>query len=572
MTGDSAAPMDTSSSDPLLQLAAAEVLQAEMLAPGALIDLVTRGLIRKDDRPKQASLESQYERLQDRHREILEARGCVDRLQRRMAPRSLLSELLPLPTGGTPPPGPEDPDVVRLFGLLESLGLQVRGVANPRAVVANLPRILDHLHVEGRECLDRLADTDRQIDLLQKQAPPGTLVEPEGFFVLTPEGDAALPEAPVVEAFEAALQGGFGPLALRGPSASHFRADPANLLAYLMEGMARGERPSALISAYDDLLVAFERVGIFSEVRTPRAKIAFLIRLLRSAREEPKRAFLWCSRERLNALAGRMGEQAPASLWSGGWYLPYAVDLFLADGNLLGDEEEMDRRARLMEAVRSVQSDLLQEIRITDGQCLRLALALMHLARTRNFAPGILLDRFLRQAFEVIGEAVKVAPYDLGDRGTRLLFGAHLAHAAGYQRARLDACLDAYRALQARVEAEPHGGHSHASTLHAFATLDRLERLGTPLSLDTYLGLRARLHKRLNHHKPVSRVFRTDQILAGDEAALLANLTARACFQGLVPPEGARHHPDVGLAGLYEPREPGLPPVLGSPFGSLMLI
>lgn len=555
--------------DALKILAATESVKVETLGRDTLQDLVSRGLIRKEERPKQASLESRYDALQERHRGILEARSCVDRLQKRMAPKSLLSGLLP--AGGPSRPGPLDPDVTELYGLLQTLGIEVRGLKGPEKVTASLDLILDYLLLEGRECLDRLADIDRELDLLQKQAPAGTLVEPEGFFALTSDGEAALPEAPVMEAFEAALQASFGTMALRGPSAAHFREDPGGLLAYLLEGMSRGERPSALISDYDNLLSAFERVGPFSEIRSVRAKIGLMVRLLRSTRDDPKRAYLWCNRERLNALTTRAKPFIPATLAGAGWHFAYATDLFLADGNLAGDEPQMDLRTRLLTAVLEVQRGELMEVRITDGQSLRLALALMHAARVRNFAPGILLDRFLRQAFEGINEAAQAAPFGLGDRGTRLLFGVHLACAAGWIKARLQPCVTAYLALQERLQPEAHGAHIHQAALHAYATLDRLERLGAPVDVETYLGIRARIRKRLNHHKILARALHTECALAGDEAALLSNLTARVCFAGVKVPEGAKHLPDVGLAGLYEIREPGLPPVLGTPFGSLML-
>lgn len=555
--------------DHLKLLAAAETVHLEAIGAEGLDELVARGLLQKDERPKQASLEHRYEAQQEAHRLILEARGCADRLQRRMAPRSRLAGLLP--HGAPPRPGPEDPDVLRLLDLLEHLKLQVRGVKGPEEVTAHLDRIQEYLQVEGRECLDRLGDTDRELDLLQKQAPPGTLVEPAGFFTLTRAGEAALPEAPVLEAFEAALQTAFGPLTHRSASSSHFREDPASLLAFLLEGMARGESPSALVSGYENLLEAYERVAAFADLRSLRAKIAVLVRLLRAAREEPKRAYLWCNRERLQALMARMRPLVPGSLAASGWQLPYAVDLFLADGNLTGDEAQLDLRTRIFEAVHRVQSELLQDTRIADGQFVRLGLAITQAARARNFAPGILMERFVRQAFETVMEAAHAAPYDLGDRGTRLLFGAHLAHAAGFAKARLQPTLTAFSALQEHLQDGSHPLLPAQARLHAFATLDRLDRLGAAMPLEAYAGLVRRLHKRLSHHKVVSRAFRTEQAVAGDEAALLANLAARVCFQGLPVPAEARRHPDVGLAGLYEGREAGLPPLLGGPFGTLML-
>ncbi len=556
--------------DHLKLLAAAESLRLEAIGQEGLAELMARGLIAKDERPKQVSLEARYEALQETHRCFLEARGCADRLLRRMAPRSRLAGLLPL--GAPPRPGPEDPDVLQLMGLLERLKIQVRGVKDLDQIPAHLDRIQEYIQVESRECLDRLADTDREIDLAQKQAPPGTLVEPEGFFTLTAAGEAALPEAPVFEAFEAVLQTAFGPLTHRSASSAHFREDPASLLAFLLEGLARGGRPSALVGEYEHLLEAYDRVAIFTDLRSLRARIAFLVRLLRSTRDEPKRAYLWCNRERLQALVGRIRPLVPSSVAASGWHLPYAVDLFLVDGNAAGEEDQLDQRARLFEAVHRLQTDLLQDTRIADGQFVRLALAITQAARVRNFAPGILLERFLRQAYEAVMEAAQGAPYDLGDRGTRLLFGAHLAHAAGFARGRLQPCLGAFGALREALQEAGHGTFLPVQAqLHAFATLDRLERLGRPVPLGDYLGLLARLRKRLNHHKLVSRAFRTEQALAGDEAGLITNLAARVCCQGPALPADARRHPDAGLAGLYEGRDPGLPPILGSPFGTLML-
>jgi hypothetical protein len=556
--------------DCLQTLAAAETVRLEAIGREALDDLLARGLIQKDERPKQASLESRYEALQETHRQILEARGCAERLQRRMAPRSRFAGLLGV--GIPPPPGPEDPDVVRLLELLELLKIQVRGVKDLEQIPARLDRIQDYIQVEGRDCLDRLADTDREIDVLQKQAPPGTHVEPGGFFTLTPAGEAALPEAPVIEAFEAALQTAFGPLTHRSASSSHFREDPASLLVYLLEGMALGGRPSTLVSEYENLLAAYDRVAYFSDLRSLRAKISFLVRLLRAARDEPKRAYLWCNRERLNALVTRMRALVPSSVAASGWHLPYAADLFLADGGLSGDEGQAEGRTYLFEAIHRVQTELLMDTRIADGQFVRLVLTLTHAARVRNFTPGILMERFVRQAYETVIEAAQEAPYQLGDRGTRLIFGTHLAHAAGFAKPRLRGVLDSFRVLHERLQGEGHGTALPVQAqLHAFATLDRLERLGAPVPLEAYAGLVARLRKRLRHHKVVVRAFRTEQALAEDEAALIANLAARVCFQGLSLPEGARRHPDVGMAGLYEGREAGLPPALGSPFGTLML-
>jgi len=182
--------------DHLKLLAASESVRLEAIGRAGLDDLITRGLIRKDVRPQQASLEVRYEALQETHRQIVEAKGCADRLQRRLVPKSRLAGLLP--RSASAGPGPDDPDAVELVRLLEFLKIQVRGVKGSEDVLPQLDRIQEYLQVEGRECLDRLANTDREIDQVQKQVPPGTQVEGEGYFRLTAAGEAALPEAPVM--------------------------------------------------------------------------------------------------------------------------------------------------------------------------------------------------------------------------------------------------------------------------------------------------------------------------------------------------------------------------------------
>jgi hypothetical protein len=312
---------------------------------------------------------------------------------------------------------------------------------------------------------------------------------------------------------------------------------------------------------------------MFADSPALRAKIAFLVRLMRASREDPKRAYLWCTRERMNLLLTRMQGILPPTVAASGWRWPYAADIFLVDGGLAGDESLVEPRIRLFEAVHRIQAELLQDVRIRDGQFFRLALVLAHAARLRNFSPGILMDRFVRQALEAAMEASQAAPYDLGDRGTALLFGTHLAHAAGYAKPRLQGPMQAFAALHARLgDGDPALRVSVQVLLHAFATLDRLERLGAPLTVEAYADLFDRVRKRLRHHKAVGRAFSTARIKAGDEAALASNLCAMICFRGVPVPERLQPPPDAGLAGLYEGRATGRPPLLGSPFGTLLLL
>jgi hypothetical protein len=154
-----------------------------------------------------------------------------------------------------------------------------------------------------------------------------------------------------------------------------------------------------------------------------------------------------------------------------------------------------------------------------------------------------------------------------------LLFGVHLAHAAGFAKAKLPPVLAAYAAIQERFH-ERDAAHriSTQVLLHTFSTLDRLARLGAPLPLADYEGLFLRVRKRLRHHKAISRVFGTAQAKAGDEAALASNLCAQVCFRNLALPGETAFHPDAGVAGLYEDRIPARPPQMGSCFGTLLLV
>ena len=54
--------------DCLKLLAASETMRLEAIGRAGLEELLAQGLIQKDERPKQASLETRYESLQEVHR------------------------------------------------------------------------------------------------------------------------------------------------------------------------------------------------------------------------------------------------------------------------------------------------------------------------------------------------------------------------------------------------------------------------------------------------------------------------------------------------------------------------
>lgn len=558
------------SRDLLLKIAGSEAIQLEPAQEAQLQDLIQEGLVGQLDNPRQMDLEARYNTLQETHQLFLEVKACLDRLQRRLAPKSRLAEFFP--TGGAPRPSPEDPDVARIFELLQALGIQVREVDRAEQVPDRIGRIKDRIQVDSRDCLDRLASTDRELDALQKNTPPGTLIDQRGHFALTEAGERTLPEAQAMEELESAFHAVAGPRKHKIAEYSHFREDPANLLAFVMEGQTRGAKASAVVADFEALSDAFERQVPFSEIPSVRTKNAFLIRLIRAYREDPKRPYLWCNRERLLGLMAQMRALIPATVMASGWGFPYAVDLFIVNHGP-GDpsEQEPDRR-RLFEAIQARLATHLQDVRIGDGQFTRLALALMHGARVRNFSPSILLDRFVKVVLEAASEGSAVAPHDLGDRGAKLIFGFHLAQAAGFSKDRIGAWTGRFAELEGAFAEEGRNRRTPAQVvLHALVSLDRLDRAGHPVTPRAYADTFLRIRRRLIHHTGIARAFGTEHASADDQVFLAANLAAHTCFAGHSGALPGRRVPDVGLAGLYEPQDQASAPLLGQPFGTLML-
>lgn len=562
--------MHVSAHDLLLQIAGHESVQLEPGQESQLAELIEAGHLLRIENSRHQSLEARYNTLQETHQFYLEAKACVDRLQRRVAPRSRLAGFFP--TGGGSKLAPDDPDVIRIFELLGTLGLQVRDVEHPEQVPERIDRIKDRLQVDGRDCLDRLASTDREIDALQKSTPPGTLIDQLGHFALTESGEQTLPEAQSMEELESAFHAVAGPRKHKITDYAHFRDDPANLLAFVMESQGRGEKASAVVAEFEALSDAFERQVPFAEIASVRIKNAFLIRLIRAYRETPKRPYLWCNRERLQGLMSKMRGLIPHSVVASGWHLPYAADLFIASPGSGDPADQELERIHLFEAIQASLSTHFQEIRIGDGQFTRLALALMHSARVRNFSPSILLDRFVKVAMEAAYEGSIIAPRDLGDRGTKLLFGFHLAHAANFAKDRIAAWSGRYSEIETAFEVEGRNRQFPAQiTLHALVALDRLERAGHPLNTQDYAETILRIQRKLHHHKGIARAFGTEQALADDQAFLAANLTAHTVFGSHQEAAQPKRQPDVGLAGLYEPQDQLSAPLLGQPFGTLIL-
>ena len=545
------------------------------LEPGEgplLVELGEAGLVhRVDAAPRQADLQARYEALQETHRHFQEAKGCLERLERRLAPRSRLGGLF---SAGKPLlPTERDPDLLRLDELMRILDIRVPGVAGPKEMPVRLDKIRDRIVVDGRACLDRLALLDREIGALQKSPVPGAQIDPEGCFALTAAGERVLPEAGAMDDLEAAFNAVAGSNRHRIDDYALFRDDPANLLAFVMEGLSRGDRPSRVVSEFEALADAFEHLAPFTEIRSMRVKNAFLMRLIRAYPGQSQYPYLWCNRERIQGLLARMVDLAPPSVVSSRWHLLYAADLLIAGSGEGMPLQWDERRIQVYQAVQRRLTAQLQGIDIGDGQFLRLAIALFHEILPRNFASGLLLDRAVAQMVEAAFEAMVHAPGDLGGAGARLLFGYHLAHLAQFVRARVDAAAQAY----ARVEAPFLDGDGRKipvqAVLHALVALERMAQWGLAVPPGEYAGTFARIQARLQQHKGLSRAFGSEQVMAEDPSFLAANLTARAYAAQVRGPNGSgtKRLSDTGMAGVYEPPGRRGAPLLGLPFGTLML-
>lgn len=352
---------------------------------------------------------------------------------------------------------------------------------------------------------------------------------------------------------------------------SLFRDDPASLLGLLLEAQALGGLPSRVVADYEVLADAFERLAIYNDIGATRVRNAFLMRLIRANPSQPQAPFLWCNRERLQALISRMQELAPAAVAASPWLILYATDLLIAGPGDVLSAGEPERRLMLYGAIQQRLTRQCQGVDVSDGQFLRLALAILHGVLPRNIANPMILDRLVGRIAETAIEAMQHAPADLGGSGARLLFGFHLAHHAQFALADLDASAEAYL----RVEAPFRGPQqerlaSIQVVLHALVAQDRALRAGLSLTPEEYAGTFFRIRRRLQQNKDLARAFATERAVVDDEPFLAANLTAQA-YLAREMGTAAPGRPDVGLAGIYEPPEHRSAPLLGLPFGTLML-
>jgi len=554
----------------LLRLAGQErvVLEdTEKLKP-----LLEQGLIEPEAVSPRLDLQARYEAQQERHRSLLEAKNLAEALHQRSAPRSGLGRWIP---GSTPQPlNPEDPQIQALFALLGSLGIQVRDCLQPADIPTRLERIREHLHLEDRDCLDRLGSIDRSLNALDKRVSDSILVEGFGPVVLTDVGRRMLPEAPVLQEVEAVFNLISGPRRQKIEDFAHFREDPATLLACVLDNASRMERIADVVSTFEAIAVSLDRTAAYREIPDLRHRNAFLIRLLRCFKDQPDKAHLWCGRERLQALGARVVAQFPPERHKRGEHLGLAVDLLLVGLQHLEPEALAQKQEERLRLFQLIQSKLAAhpDLRPTEAAFGRLALAMLHAALARNAAGPVLAAALVPRMLEGALSAMKAAPAELGDPLSRICFGFHLAHWADFQPQREPGVLRLYRSIEAAFAPEGRQLRTPVQVmLHALATLQRLHGQGAMLSPEEYAGTLHRIRLFLRGHKDLARAFQTDSVQANDEIFLAANLAARAYFlqeEGLFETPSMR---DVGVAGTYETLDLPQAPLLGQGFGTLML-
>jgi len=535
--------------DLLLQIASQGVLT--LADPLSMDRLLEQGLVRRADAPRVDGLRTQYEAFQERHSCLLEAKALLDRLQ---APRKGLSRWL---SGGTDSPSREE--LPLLHALLATLGIQVRDAETPEELLPRLERVRDHLLVEDRDCMDRLAGLDREIQLQEKQGTETVRVESFGYVALSEKGRGLLPETRVMEDVESVFNLVSGPRRQKIVDYDHFRKDPATLLAFVLASPSRAE----VVDTFEALAEALERVR---DLQDFRHRNALIIRLMRCFRKEPRQAHLWCARERLQELGTRTEALLPPSLTRGSLRYPLGVDLFLAGPGSPEPNLRFEERQRLMESVLNQLRPDLSFLQVGEATTGLLGLGLMHEALRRQVSGPVLAGRLVKRMLGVSLEAMAQAPPELGEPSVRLMAGFHLAHWADFQAPRLPGVLESYRGLAGALDTlEQRKTLPVTVVLHALGVLEGLKSLGCPVEPSEYLGTLQRILQRLRSHRDLSRAFQAEHLLE-EELLLAANLSARAYFPRVE--SGAGHLPGLGVAAAYEAPDQGAP-LLGHAFGGL---
>jgi hypothetical protein len=227
-------------------------------------------------------------------------------------------------------------------------------------------------------------------------------------------------------------------------------------------------------------------------------------------------------------------------------------------------------RMKAFGVIQQLAQEGLSGMSLGELTLLQLEIAMLHSALAQNFAASALLERVVKQMIEAILEGARCAPKELLHQDSRILFGFHMAHLAGFVTGRIGPLSEKAAQIETALRNEGQRVPLQVA-LHMLLSLERLERLGTTVALRKYTATFSRIRSKLQQHKGIARALRMEGIPPEDELFLAACLTARCYLFRTQEGTKAKKLLDVGLAGAYEPREPSCPPLLGMPFGTLML-
>jgi hypothetical protein len=322
------------------------------------------------------------------------------------------------------------------------------------------------------------------------------------------------------------------------------------------------------VQIFEDLAEPFEYQTAGLGVRSTRIRNAFLIRLLRINRQNPKAAFAWANRERLRALADQAKGFLPASMTGEGWPLIYGLDVLVAGP----PEVTAETRRELLETILLALAKAFPEQAARDGQGIRLAFAMLQAVLERRLQSASLVERYVQVMAAATQEGRKAAPQDLPDEGSRLIFGYHLAHLSGFIPTRVPDQVARFTQLESALGNQGQTrGTPLQVVLHGMMSLERLARLDLATSVEEYAATFLRVRAWIQRHKDLGRAFHNEHGRAEDIPFLAANVTAQAYFSRAGQATQARAVADVGVSAAYEAPDRSAAPLLGQPFGTLML-
>jgi hypothetical protein len=333
-----------------------------------------------------------------------------------------------------------------------------------------------------------------------------------------------------------------------------------------MENPAGGENQSDSITAFEELAERIRRQSSQLGISSPRILNAFMFRLLRLYRTNPRTLTVWGNKEKLQTFLDQARPYLPKSLEGEGWPLVYGMDIMLSGRQESGPEG----RRWLLETILAELSKAFPELEARQGHGIRLAVAMLQALLDRRLNTPMMVERFLRVMMAALKEGRQAIPDGLPGEGAKLIFGYHLAHLSEFLPARIPDLVSKYQRIETLFGDREGVLNARQVNLHTLCTLERLERLGRPVTPQEYLGTYQRVRTWIRQHKALPRSLSNEFSQPEDLPFLIANLTARAFFTGPVQPQG-KPIPDVGVASAYESPEHTSAPMLGLPFGTLML-